>query len=107
MFCLLGSDTQQHFDVAAQMIDAVCGGLCSARCLGEDEGAVAMLTVFSALLTSLALRYQIGVLQRGSRTRLRPADRLLWPRTPRSDGRFNRRQTVAWSPSPTWRDSIT
>jgi len=54
-----------------------------------------MLTVISALLTSLfsiwrtraalqleilALRHQIGVLQRGSRTRprLRPADRLLW-----------------------------
>jgi hypothetical protein len=28
------------FDVAAQMIDAVCGDLCSARCLGEDEGAL-------------------------------------------------------------------
>jgi hypothetical protein len=27
MFCLLGSDTEQHFDVAAQMIDAVCGDL--------------------------------------------------------------------------------
>jgi hypothetical protein len=40
MFCLLGSDTEQHFDVAAQMIDAVCGDLCSARCLGEDEGAL-------------------------------------------------------------------
>src|ERR1700674_1019018 len=54
-----------------------------------------MLTVISALLTSLfsiwrtraalqleilALRHQIGVLQRGSRTRprLRTADRLLW-----------------------------
>jgi putative transposase len=54
-----------------------------------------MLTVISALMTSLssiwhtrsalqleilALRHQIGVLQRGSRTRprLRPADRLLW-----------------------------
>src|ERR1700676_1588616 len=54
-----------------------------------------MLTVISALLTSLgsiwrtraalqleilALRHQIGVLQRGSRARprLRPADRLLW-----------------------------
>jgi len=35
MFCLLGSDSEQHFDVAAQMIDAVCGDLCSARCLGE------------------------------------------------------------------------
>jgi hypothetical protein len=40
MFCLLGSDTEQHFDVAAQLIDAVCGDLCSARCLGEDEGAL-------------------------------------------------------------------
>jgi putative transposase len=54
-----------------------------------------MLTVISALLTSLgsiwrtraalqleilALRHQIGVLQRGSRTRprLKPADHLLW-----------------------------
>jgi hypothetical protein len=54
-----------------------------------------MLTVISALLASLssiwhtrtalqlealALRHQIGVLQRSSRTRprLRPADRLLW-----------------------------
>src|ERR1700693_5193528 len=54
-----------------------------------------MLTVISAVLTSLFsiwrtraalqleildLRHQIGVLQRGSRTRprLRPADRLLW-----------------------------
>jgi hypothetical protein len=40
MFCLPGSDTEQHFDVAAQMIDAVCGDLCSARCLGEDEDAL-------------------------------------------------------------------
>ena len=27
MFCLLGSDTAQHFDVAVQMIDALCGDL--------------------------------------------------------------------------------
>lgn len=40
MFCLLGSDTEQHVDVAAQMIDGICGDLCSARCLGEDEGAL-------------------------------------------------------------------
>jgi hypothetical protein len=40
MFCLLGSDTEQHFDGAARMIDAVCGDLCPARRLREDEGAL-------------------------------------------------------------------
>jgi hypothetical protein len=38
--CGVQSDNEQHFDVAAQMIDDVCGDLCSARCLAEDEGAL-------------------------------------------------------------------
>ena len=39
LVCRFGS-TEQQFDVAAQMIDAVRGDRCSARCFGEDEGAL-------------------------------------------------------------------
>jgi putative transposase len=79
-----------------------------------------MFTVISALLTSLssmwrtraslqveilALRHQIGVLQRSSRTRLRltPADRLFWAALSRMWGDW---RIAELSPRPRLREGM-